>query len=141
MCRCSHSDLSSPAYPGYVSTRRKPSSRFCLLYVGGGTFTSAAALNFNSSPPLCPPPPRPPATQELTFFPATGVRVVGGRRGSANNNAVPAASSVDRHAVFSLPSRRPPSASVCFIWESRRITKTHVWPPFFDVSPADALFF
>lgn len=47
--------LQPVAYPGYVSTMF-PSSPSCLLYVGGGTFTSAAALNFNSSPPLCPPP-------------------------------------------------------------------------------------
>lgn len=56
---------------------------------------SAAALNFNfkSAPvfasslsPLVQP--RPPATQELTFFPATGARLVGGRRDFANNNAV-----------------------------------------------------
>lgn len=148
---CMHSQTSPAlrgvAYPGYASTTF-PSSGSCLLYVGGGTFTSAAALNFNSSPPLCPPPPTSPPTTSprharVNVFPCD--RREGG--GWVGGGALLITMQCRQPAVwtdtpfFSLPSRRPPSASVCFIRETRRITKTHVWPPFFDVSPTDALFF
>lgn len=107
------------------------------------TEPSAAALNFNfkSAPvftsSLSPPSlvwPRPPATQELTFFPATGARVVGGRRDSANNNAVQAASSVDRHAVFffSLCLHATSLSATVFYLNDSTNYETYVWPPFLN---------
>lgn len=89
-------------------------------------FKSASIFASSLSPWL-----RPPATQELTFFPATGARVVGGRRDSANNNAVQAASSMDRHAVF-FPlclHTTPLSATVFYLRDSTNY-ETHAWPPF-----------
>lgn len=111
--RCAYTEIPSflapcgTGYPSNISTRTPGDSAWSHHLISV-CFTSEweclCLLSWNrlqrlwisisnwllSSPPLCPPwyAPVPPATQELTFFPATGARLVGGRRDFANNNAV-----------------------------------------------------